>query len=282
MAELETPPATLLVADDDPAVRESLDRVLTREGYTVVLAPDGQAPGLPQGQPKVVRHVPILQDLSTERVGFPPWPRLLPKSVRYRIVHFVVRGEERERAILAAVVELLGEAGYEAMTMDAVAARAHASKTTIYRRWPGKPELVKAAVDGYVAGRLPISADTGSLRGDLMAVMRAMRGHLTDEFLAMMSGLIHAMRTEPELAAVLRSHLASDHSAALPIIRRAAGRGEVPAGAEEALASIVHEVIEAQLFRQMAVGGSFDEQFARHVVDDLVLPALIHYREGKT
>ena len=43
MAEIETPSATLLVADDDPAVRESLDRVLTREGYTVVLAPDGQA-----------------------------------------------------------------------------------------------------------------------------------------------------------------------------------------------------------------------------------------------
>jgi hypothetical protein len=63
---------------------------------------------------------------------------------------------------------------------------------------------------------------------------------------------------------------------------RAADRGEVPAGAEEALASIAHEVIEAQLFRQMAVGGSFDEEFARHVVDDLVLPALIHYREGKT
>jgi len=43
MAELETPLATLLVADDDPAVRESLSRVLMREGYTVVLAPDGQA-----------------------------------------------------------------------------------------------------------------------------------------------------------------------------------------------------------------------------------------------
>src|SRR5438270_2335004 len=103
------------------------------------------------------------------------------------------RGAPRERAILAAVIDLLGEAGYEAMTMDAVAARAHASKTTIYRRWRGKPELVKAAVDGYVAARLPISADTGSLRGDLMAVMRAIRGHLTDEFLAMMSGLLHAM-----------------------------------------------------------------------------------------
>jgi AcrR family transcriptional regulator len=193
----------------------------------------------------------------------------------------VVRGEERERAILAAVVKLLGETGYEAMTMDAVAARAHASKTTIYRRWPGKPELVKAAVDGYVAGRLPISADTGSLRGDLMAVMRAMRGHLTDEFLAMMSGLLHAMRTDPELAGVLRSHLAEDYSAALPIIRRAAGRGEVPAGAEESLAKTTHELIEAQLFRQMALGAPFDEQFSRHVVDDLVLPVLTRNRQGE-
>ncbi len=186
----------------------------------------------------------------------------------------------REQAILAAVIELLGEAGYEAMTMDAVAARAHASKTTIYRRWRGKPELVKAAVDSYVAGRVPSMADTGSLRGDLMTVMRAMREHLTDEFLAMMSGLIHAMRTDRELAGVLWSHLASDHSAARPIIRRAAGRGEVPGGAEEALAGLAHEVIEAQLFRQMAIGGSFDEEFARHVVDDLVLPALTHYKEG--
>jgi AcrR family transcriptional regulator len=192
----------------------------------------------------------------------------------------VVRGEVRERAILAAVIGLLGEVGYEAMTMDAVAARAHASKTTIYRRWRGKPELVKAAVDGYVAGRVPSSADAGSLRGDLMTVMHAMRGHLTEEFLAMMSGLIHAMRTDPELAGVLRSHLANDYSAGLPIVRRAVARGELPAGADEALAAITHEVIEAQLFRQMAVGGSFDEEFARHVVNDLVLPALTHYREG--
>jgi DNA-binding NtrC family response regulator len=44
MAEIETPAAHVLVADDDPAVRESLDRVhLAGEGYTVVLAPDGQA-----------------------------------------------------------------------------------------------------------------------------------------------------------------------------------------------------------------------------------------------
>ena len=43
MPDAAAPPATLLVADDDPAVRQSLERTLTREGYAVVLAPDGQA-----------------------------------------------------------------------------------------------------------------------------------------------------------------------------------------------------------------------------------------------
>jgi len=59
-----------------------------------------------------------------------------------------------------------------------------------------------------------------------MAVMRAMRSHLTDDFLAMMSGLIHAMRGDRELADVLWSHLANDHTVALPTIwqRDADGR----------------------------------------------------------
>jgi AcrR family transcriptional regulator len=192
----------------------------------------------------------------------------------------MARGDVREQAILSAVIDLLGELGYEGMTMDAVAARAHASKTTIYKRWRGKPELVQAAVDVYVAGRLAVEADTGSLRGDLMAVMEAMRGHLTEEFLAMMSGLVHAMRTDRELAGALRSHLAIGHAAALPIIRRAAARGELPAGADAELAGLAHEVIEAQLFRQIAAGGALSPEFARHVVDDLLIPVLTSYQKG--
>src|SRR5258707_618341 len=120
------------------------------------------------------------------------------------------RGKPRELAILSAVVGLLGEVGYEAMTMDAVAARAHASKTTIYRRWPGKAELVRAAVDAYVAERALSAADAGGLRGDLLAVMRAMGSHLTPQFLAMMSGLVHAMRADSELAGGLRSLFEED------------------------------------------------------------------------
>lgn len=185
----------------------------------------------------------------------------------------VSRGAPRERAILSAVIELLGEAGYEAMTMDAVAARAHASKTTIYRRWPGKPELVRAAVDAYIAGRVLRSGDTGSLRGDLLSVLREMRGHLTPEFMAMMSGLVHAMRADPELAGSLRSMFDED-SVSAELIARAVGRGELPADNATRLARLVHEVVEAQVFRQMAAGGELDERFARHVVDEIVMPLL--------
>jgi AcrR family transcriptional regulator len=183
------------------------------------------------------------------------------------------RGEPRERAILAAVIGLLGEAGYEAMTMDAVAARARASKTTIYRRWPGKADLVRAAVDAHIAGRVPAGRDTGSLRGDLLAVLRAMRDHLTPEFMAMMSGLVHAMRTDSELAASLRS-LVDQDAVAGQIIGRAVQRGELPAPGARRRARLVHEVIEAQVFRQMMIAADLDDTFARHVVDDIILPLL--------
>ena len=183
------------------------------------------------------------------------------------------RGRAREQAILSAVIGLLGEAGYEGMTMDTVAARAHASKTTIYRRWPGKPELVRAAVEAYIADRVLGSTDTGSLHGDLMAALRALRGHLTPEFTAMMSGLVHAMRGDTRLARSLRSVFAEDAVSAT-IIGRAVDRGELPPGSGGKLAALAHEVIEAQVFRQMVAGNEFDEAFARHVVDDIVMPLI--------
>jgi hypothetical protein len=128
-------------------------------------------------------------------------------------------------------------------------------------------------VDAYIAGRVLRSADTGSLRGDLLSVLQAMRGHLTPEFMAMMSGLVHAMRADPELAGSLRSMFDED-SVSAELVARAVGRGELPAGDAARLARLVHEVVEAQVFRQMAAGGELDQWFARHVVDDIVLPLL--------
>jgi len=107
----------------------------------------------------------------------------------------------------------------------------------------------------------------------LLAVMRVMRDHLTPEFMAMMSGLVHAMRTDSELAASLRS-LVDHDAAAEQIIGRAVQRGELPAPAARRQARLVHELIEAQVFRQMMIAADLDDTFARHVVDDIILPLL--------
>src|SRR3954453_18015238 len=104
------------------------------------------------------------------------------------------RGESRESAILCAAFELLAEIGYERLTMDAVAIRARASKATIYRRWPGKAELVAAALR-LCAGNdtMPI-AESDSLRGDLIAMLRALRDKFQRSDRALFSGLIRAMQ----------------------------------------------------------------------------------------
>lgn len=66
----------------------------------------------------------------------------------------------------------------------------------------------------------------------------------------------------------------SEDSVSAELVARAVARGELPAGQAPRLARLVHEVVEAQVFRQMAAGGEFDRSFARHVVDDIVLPVL--------
>src|ERR1700749_4927164 len=77
----------------------------------------------------------------------------------------------REQEILDVCAELLTEIGYERLTIDAVAARARASKATIYRRWPGKPALVGAAVR-HVTDTARMAPDyTGDLRADLLALI---------------------------------------------------------------------------------------------------------------
>ncbi|MEA2227104.1 MAG: hypothetical protein QOF04_734, partial [Solirubrobacteraceae bacterium] len=81
------------------------------------------------------------------------------------------RDPARDARILDAALALVAQVGYDRMTVDAIAERAGVSKPTIYRRWNGKSEVVADAIrhrkDEAVA------ADTGSLRGDLLAVVHA-------------------------------------------------------------------------------------------------------------
>lgn len=87
------------------------------------------------------------------------------------------RNPRIDGAVLDATVELLGETGYAALSVDAIARRARTSKPAIYRRWPSKAHLVHEAV--YPIGRATELPDTGSLLGDVREMLRRTAAVLT-------------------------------------------------------------------------------------------------------
>src|SRR5690349_13791922 len=106
------------------------------------------------------------------------------------------RGRPRDpscdTAIADAALELVAELGYDRTSVEAIAGRAGVSKPTIYRRWPGKRELIVEALRARKSGK-DASWDTGTLRGDLLAATRSITKAMADES-KLAAGLTSAMR----------------------------------------------------------------------------------------
>ncbi|WP_426511162.1 TetR/AcrR family transcriptional regulator [Dactylosporangium sp. McL0621] len=179
---------------------------------------------------------------------------------------------DRRAAICGAVFELLGEVGYDRMTMDAVAARARASKATIYRGWPSKPELVMEAVEHRFGGAVE-APDTGSLRGDLHAQLSAVCAAAEGADGAVFTGLLTAATHNAELAeCMFRCAYSTKHGMYESMLRRAAERGEVAPGTS---AELLHEVLHAMVTsRRMWQNGPLDQAFVEHLVDGVLIPIL--------
>jgi AcrR family transcriptional regulator len=182
-----------------------------------------------------------------------------------------VLGGDREQAILRATYDLVAEVGYEALRFDAVAARARASKATLYRHWPSKAKLVADAVRVCKASSVG-SPDTGSLRGDLVALLSGMAEAFDGEEGPVFAGLVMAMRTDPSFAREMRAMRTSKHPLAETICARAVARGELPPDCDTGL---IEEIVPAQLFmRSFGAGEPLDAPFIAHLVDDILLPLL--------
>ncbi|MEE1755853.1 TetR/AcrR family transcriptional regulator [Streptomyces sp. SP18CS02] len=180
---------------------------------------------------------------------------------------------ERESELYQAVVDLLCEVGYDALTMDAVAARTHSSKATLYRQWGSKPELVARAL----RHDKPVSLaeiDTGSLRGDFHEMLRRSDDCRMERDSALMRGLAHAVHDHPELLQALRELLIEPEMTGLDeIMRRAVGRGEV-ASDNPALTLVPHMLLGALVARPLIEDRPIDKDFLTQYMDAVVLPAL--------
>jgi AcrR family transcriptional regulator len=184
------------------------------------------------------------------------------------------RAEAREQAILDAALELLMEVGYDRLSMDALAERAHAGKATIYRHWSGKAQVVTAALHQMKGGQ-PVGPfpDTGSLRSDLLAALELISCPATEAQADIICGVMSAMRSDPELAELVRTQMIDSKRGEFDgVVERAVGRGELP---PDRTAALAEELIFALMINRLVVRGqAIDEAYRVHVVDDFVLPLL--------
>jgi AcrR family transcriptional regulator len=188
------------------------------------------------------------------------------------------RGRGREPAIREAALRLLVEVGYDRMSMDAVAARAHASKATIYRRWGSKFDLVLDAVRCRTAETFELP-DTGSLRGDIVATLRAMANGIGGEDADLMVGALRAMQSAPDLADCVRAQvLEQKRYVGRTLVDRAIARGELPPGANP---EIFHETAPPLMFFRLLVAGEpADDAYLSHITDDVLIPLLARTGQG--
>jgi AcrR family transcriptional regulator len=186
------------------------------------------------------------------------------------------RGPERAAAILGAAVELIAERGYDAVTVDRIAARANASKATIYRHWPeGKAELVAEALRGAAEADGAALPDTGSLRGDLLAAVDGIVAGVTGaDGGPSLSGLSGALVAHSDLRELVRRQIEDAARRTATTIRgRALARGEACASA--ARLSLVMDVAVGQVLLTTLLGGEPPDRRARQrLVSQVLLPLL--------
>lgn len=171
-------------------------------------------------------------------------------------------------ALTRALFEEWAEVGYGALSLEAVARRAGVGKAALYRRWPSKLAMVCDRVE-HVGIALAFSPDTGSFRGDVRALRRALCALLQDPLLRRILPDLHAeMNRTPELGAIIRGRLQTERrECGAAIVRRAIARGEIPADTDPEMFSDTAGML---YWRIVATDGVVDEAYLEAFVDFVV------------
>ncbi|MFD3355970.1 TetR/AcrR family transcriptional regulator [Streptomyces fradiae] len=182
------------------------------------------------------------------------------------------RSAAADTAILQATRAALVELGWSGLSMSDVAARAGVAKTTLYRRWPGKNELVVDAV-AVLFDELELP-DRGSLAADVEGVVRQFAALLErpEAKTALMAVVAESTRDEPLRARIGASIVERQKRLVLEGRARAQARGELPAAPESgppgaggsAVDDLVFDVIAgAVVHRALVSGRPVDDEWVR-------------------
>jgi AcrR family transcriptional regulator len=182
----------------------------------------------------------------------------------------------RDSLVMSTTLELLGERAYDQVSLDEVARRTGRAKTTLYRRWATKDDLVLAAVRSLGSPpELEDLPDHGSLRADLLAVVDSPWLGGPVGRLALFAGLESAARSSPQLRSVVRTAVTEPYVEIYRrLLLRAIERDEVPAALTTSV-SVLAAVIPAMSDLRFAAGDQAPgREYYVTVVDDVVLAAV--------
>lgn len=177
------------------------------------------------------------------------------------------RTSEVTSRVFKATMALLEEAGISAVSFQRVAERADVGRATLYRRWPEPTFLVADALAATAADRIKIR-DTGSLRGDLVAMLEQIGAFIDSPTgrAAIIAGL--SGREQPEFAKLARQLWERRREDVAPIFERAKKRGEL---APEVDADVLFALAAGALYARMIVMAKpIDTEWVESVVDQLV------------
>ena len=189
------------------------------------------------------------------------------------------RSVERADAVLQATIDLLAEVGYSVLTIDAVAARAHSSKATIYKSWPTKTALVVAVAAQLGPVAIPVLDDTHTLTESVTAIAAAAHSITVGRFGRLVLALDAAGRSDPAIMAAVELYLAEPLdravSTALDALQAA---GRIDSGVDTTIASrvILSMLVDRALTRNDVVSDETLHGFVR----DWLVPVLAPQQTG--
>jgi AcrR family transcriptional regulator len=180
------------------------------------------------------------------------------------------RGVALETALLDAAWAELHAVGYARVTMEAIALRAGTSRAVLYRRWRTRHELVLAALrrnQPMLSGEVP---NTGSLRGDVLALLHQISAHLFDIGIDTLRGLLGDFFSDGQTFAELQaSALEIGSNVMHTIVERAADRGELRRNIPSRVVTLPTDLFRHELFVTRAPPS---ERVITEIVDELFVP----------
>jgi AcrR family transcriptional regulator len=179
------------------------------------------------------------------------------------------RSERADRAIIDAALSLFAETGPEGLCIEKVAARAGVGKATIYRRWPGKEELL---LDAIAALQAPLPEPAGrSVREDLVTLLGAIRDSIADPRRAREFALLlgEGAKYPRLMARYVETVLEPRREVIRSVLRRGVATGELRASVD--IDAALFMLTGAVVARGKTDPGSIPPGYAERVVDELLL-----------